>query len=320
MRSRLTVPTHNNDACCRPHRLWRVLVVLGAIAWAPCPLARAAVQSGPPPLPGPPPGAGSGFLAPPATGITSPAGAVGAPARLPVRVSGPALLSGIVPVHKLQLVLAIACETSGRARLTASAVRPGVLAETTYVCRNRRASAQLSLRRADARRLAALGPTLASVTLGHGTATARVSLTLQPAAERPSYWSDGGLECSVLGSYEPYLAAPNFTVTPPAVIDVRPWVAWYTATNGWRWLGIRGVNASAWYRWTATPSGVQEWKTPPGAINLWTWGPIYVVPGQGTYAIGVFEIVYWFARPTYVWRYAVSSPAANKLTTYCNYP
>ena len=203
--------------------------------------------------------------------------------------------------------------------VTAGAIRPGVLARGTYTCRNRRATAPLQLRRADARRLAALGPTLASVTLGQGGATARLSLLLQSTSQSPSYWSDGGLQCGLLGSYEPYLVAPNFTDMPPVVVDVRPWVAWYTNSNGWRWLGTGGVNASRWYRWTATPSGIQQWRTPAGAVNPWTWAPIYVHPGAGTYAIGVFEIVYWYARPRYTWKYTRSSLGGTSLT-YCNYP
>lgn len=320
MRSRPTVPTRNHNQSRRPRGVRRVLLALCVLALGISPTARAAVQTGPPPgLPGPPPGANSGLPIAPAAGIVPPAGVVGPPATLPARVSGPALLSGIVRVHGLRLTLAIACKTGGRVSVTAAAIRPGVLARARYACRNRRASAQLSLRRADARRLAALGPTPAGVTLGQGTA-AQLSLTLQTTAQGPSYWSDGGLECSLLGTDRPYLVAPNFTLTPPAVIDVRPWVAWYTPTNGWRWLGTAGVNTSTWYRWTATSSGVQQWKTPAGAINPWTWAPISVHPGQKTYAIGVFEIVYWYAHPHYVWRYALSSPGANVLTTYCNYP
>ncbi|MGO9749975.1 MAG: hypothetical protein ACLP8S_31060 [Solirubrobacteraceae bacterium] len=204
--------------------------------------------------------------------------------------------------------------------LTAPAIRPGVLAGGQYTCRGRRASAQLMLRQADVRRLTALGPTLASVTLGQGRATAQLSLTLQTTAQGPSYWSDGGLQCDLLGNDEPYLVAPNFTVSPPTLIEVRPWVAWYTATNGWRWLGTLGVDASAWYPWTATPSGVQQWRTPTGALNPWTWAPIYAQPGQDTFAIGVFEIIYWYTHPRYVWRYALSSPSGSTPTAYCNYP
>jgi hypothetical protein len=168
--------------------------------------------------------------------------------------------------------------------------------------------------------LTAIAPTLANVTLGRGAATARLSIILQTSTRSPSYWSDGGLQCSVLGSYEPYLVAPNFTGMPAVVLDVRPWVAWYTHTDGWRWFGTAGVNASRWYRATATPSGIEQWKTSTGAVNPWTWAPIYVHPGGDTYAIGVFEVVYWYARPLDTWRYTRSSLGGTALTTYCNYP
>ena len=100
------------------------------------------------------------------------------------------------------------------------------------------------------------------------------------------------------------LVAPNFTVTPSAIIDVRPWFAFYTPSNGWRWLGTTGVNSSSWYRWSATPTGVATWMTPAGALNPWTWAPLPVRPGQQTYAITAFEVIYWYAHPRYVWAYA----------------
>jgi len=296
------------------------LFILCAIVLGLAPAAGAAVHNGPPPgLPGPPPGAGAGFPAPPAASTVPLAGAPGPPATIPARVSGPALLSGTARVHQLQFSVAIACRTSGRVSVSAGAIRPGILARGRYTCRNRRASAQLRLRPADARKLASLGPTLASATLAEADGGARPSLTLQTGAQSPAYWSDGGLQCSLLGSYQPYLVAPNFRVTPPAVIDVRPWVAWYTPSGGWRWLGTVGVNASQWYRWTATPSGVAQWITPAGASNPWTWAPIAVHPGGDTYAVGVFEVVYWYAKPRYTWKYALSSAAQTGLTAYCQF-
>jgi hypothetical protein len=299
--------------------MWSALGVLCAISFGFSPTALAAAQNSPPPgPPGPPPGAGSGFLSRPA-GTAPLQEATGPAATIPAHVTGPALMTGVVRVHQLQFAVSIACRTSGRVSVTAGAIRSGVLARGTYTCRNGHASAQLQLRRADARRLATLGPTLTSVTLGKGGATARLSLTLETGAQSPGYWSDGGLQCSFLGSYEPYLVAPDFTDTPPVVIDVRPWVAWYTPSNGWRWLGTVGVNASRWYRWTATPSGIEQWTTPARAVNPWTWAPIHVHPGDDTYAIGVFEVMYWYTRPHYTWRYTRSSLGGNSLTTYCNY-
>ncbi len=169
-------------------------------------------------------------------------------------------------------------------------------------------------------RLARLGSTLAAATFRQGGATERLSLTLEARVQAPSFWSDGGLQCTTLGDFEAYLVAPNFKVAPSVTIDVRPWVAWYTTANGWRWLGVRGINASRWYRSTATPNGIAEWRTPTGALNPWTWAPIYVPAGQRIQAIGVFEVVYWYSRPTYVWRYTRSSPTLDQLGTYCNYP
>ena len=155
--------------------------------------------------------------------------------------------------------------------------------------------------------------------LGTGNAE-HFSVTLEARPTPPAYWSNGGLECSFLGDYEPYSVAPNFTVAPPAIIDVRPWVAWYTPANGWRWLGTSGVNASGWYRWSATPSGVLTWGTPAGALNPWTWGPIHVPAGRQTYAIGVFELIYWYAQPRYVWAYTRSGLNASTPGTYCVFP
>ena len=127
------------------------------------------------------------------------------------------------------------------------------------------------------------------------------------------------MECSFLGPNDPYLVAPNFTVTPPAIIDVRPWVAWYTPANGWRWLGTMGVNSSSWYRWSATPTGAATWLTPAGALDPWTWAPIHVRTGQQTYAIAVFEVIYWYADPRYVWAYAPSHLSATATGTYCTF-
>jgi hypothetical protein len=273
-----------------------------------------------PALPGPPPGAGSGFSAPPTPGSVPEAAPLGAGATLPARVSGPGLLSGTALLSGREFSLAIACQTSGQVSVAAPAIGPGVLARAGYACRNRRASAQLSLSRAAAGRLAALGSTLASLTIGRGKAIERPSLTLEARPARATEWSDGGLECQLLGEYTPYLAAPNFTVTPAVEIDVRPWVAWYTVATGWQWLGTAGINASRWYRWTATPDGVDQFKTPAGAIAPWTWAPIHVRPSQHTYAIGVFEVRYWYTHPRYAWSYAPSTLATNASTTYCSYP
>ena len=93
------------------------------------------------------------------------------------------------------------------------------------------------------------------------------------------------MECSLLAPYDAYLVAPNFTVTPPAIIDVRPWVAWYTSANGWRWHGTIGLNRSSWYRWSATRRRAAAWMTPTVALNPWTWIHVDVPAAQHIHAI-----------------------------------
>jgi hypothetical protein len=157
------------------------------------------------------------------------------------------------------------------------------------------------------------------VKLGRGGTTTPSPLTLEARATPAGFWTDGGLECDLLGPDEPYAVSPNFKVSPTETIDVRPLVAWYTAAHGWRWLGTQGINASGWYRWTATPTGIQQWETPAYAVNPWTWAPIDVHPGERTYAISVFEVVYWHAHPGYEWRYGPSVPATGGAGAYCSF-
>jgi hypothetical protein len=282
-----------------------------ATAWA-----AARTASSPSALPGPPPGAGSGFPVAPAAGGMPPAQPLGPAATVPAHVSGPGLLSGTARLQGRQFTLAIACHAGGRVSVTAPAIAGGVLAHASYSCRKGAAVAKLKLSAGHAGRLRALGSTLAGVTLG----SQHLSLTLEARTTASSYWSDGGLECSLLGADEPYVVDPNFTVTPSVTIDVRPWLAWYTPANGWRWLGTAGVNSSRWYQWTATTTGVEQWVTPAGAINPWTWAPIQVHPGQNTSAISVFEVVYLYPHPRYVWKYGPSVTSGTTVNTYCSYP
>ncbi len=278
----------------------------------------ATAAGGTPPLPGPPPTAGTALPPAPAPGTVPVAGATGPAASLPTAVSGPGLLSGFASVRNRKLTLPLACSSNGRVTLNAPAVRSGTLAAARFSCRKRQASARLTLRAGDARRLTAMKSTTAGVSFGSGAAN-RFSIVLQSRPTPPPYWTDGGMECSLLGPDTPYLVAPNFTVGPPTIIDVRPWVAWYTAATGWRWIGTTGVNTSSWYRWTDTPAGVQQWFTPTGALNPWTWAPIRVRPGRGIYALGVFEIVYWYHHPRYLWQYTRSRLGPTSTGTYCTY-
>ena len=46
-------------------------------------------------------------------------------------------------------------------------------------------------------------------------------MTVSSKGLKPAFWTNGGLQCNLYGADTPYLVAPNFKVTPPAVIDVR---------------------------------------------------------------------------------------------------
>jgi hypothetical protein len=289
--------------------------LVGMVAWT-----GRAVAGGAPGLPGPPPNAGSGFPLPPAAGQAPAPAPAGPPATIPTQASGPGLLSGTARLRGTAFSLPIACHSGGRVSVSAPTLASGTLAQAQYACRGGRANLRVALPAAVARRIAGLGEALARLTFGHGRTAETLSLTLETRAGAATFWnSDLGLRCAVGGPDAAELLAPNFTDTPVTTIDVRPWLAWYTSATGWQWLGTRGANASRWYRWTATPSGVAEWQTPPGAITPWTWSPISVQPGHGTYVIAVFEAIYWYSHPIYVWSYARSGAGANAVTTYCGY-
>lgn len=282
--------------------------------------ARAVAATGAPlGLPGPPPLAMSDYAAPPVANTVPPPGPPGPPSKAPTNVGGPGLLSGVVRAQGRQVILQIACSGNGGAAVSAAAIAKGTLARGGYVCKNRRASAQLKLSAAAAHELGRLKSTLGHVKLGKGTATTQYAITLESQPVATPRWSDGGLVCNLYGPDTPFLSAPNFTVQPPAIIDIRPWVAFYTAANGWRWLGTAGLNKSLWYRGTATPTGVIQWRTPAGALNRFTWAPISVRAGAGTYAIGVFEVTYWYTHMRYVWEYTSSLMSNGAKTSYCSY-
>jgi hypothetical protein len=295
-------------------RLAQTLCALGLLAGlAVAPAAAASVL---PPLPGPPPGAGSGYPAAPPPGVTLAAGPTGPAASIPGRVSGPGLLAGSGTVRGRSLSLMVACHAAGTATLSAPAIQSSPLARSRYRCVKGRGAVVFKLSASAAGRVRALGTTIGTVTLGRTP----FSLTLATHGVRSAFWTDGGLQCNFLGPNQSYLVAPNFQVTPPAVIDVRPWVAFYTASSGWQWLGTGGLNRSSWYQWTSTPTGVMQWYTPAGALNRWTWAPISVPGGRHLYSVGVFEVEYLYHHPTYAWMFAKSQPNGSGPTTYCSYP
>ena len=210
--------------------------------------------------------------------------------------------------------LPIACQAGGQATLSLPGAVTGTVARTRYTCAGGRGTASFTVSKGFAQRVTRSGSVLAGLAFKQGGATEHLSVMVGPRPPAPQFWTSVfGLECNSPGSGEADLLAPNFTVTPTTTIDVRPWLAWYTPFTGWQWLGPQGPNASSWYRWTGTPDGVAEWHTPSGTIDPWTWGPITVSPGHGTYVIAVLEAIYWYSSPVYVWRYAHSYPAS----TYC---
>lgn len=122
-----------------------------------------------------------------------------------------------------------------------------------------------------------------------------------------------GISVQAAGAASP---PPGLPGPPPGA---GSWLAWYTDATGWHWQGTVAASASRWYRWTAIPSGVAEWRTPGGEITPWNWSPISVTPGHGTYVIAVFEAIYWYSHPQYVWSYARSGEGVGAVTTYCAY-
>jgi hypothetical protein len=318
----VSIPNHIRSRLLSPSlRLALALTAVAVLAVIGSARATAATAAGAPVgLPGPPPLAMTDYPTPPAAGVVPPAGPAGPPATVPTKLGGPGLLSGVVRAQGRQLTLQIACSGNGSVAVSAAAVAKGTLARGSYTCTKHRASAQLKLSAAAARELGRLKSTLGHVKLGKGGATAQYAITLESTAVASPRWSDGGLVCNFYGPNSPMLSAPNFTVQPPAIIDIRPWIAFYTAANGWRWLGTSGLNQSLWYRGTATPTGVTQWRTPGGALNRFTWAPITVRPGANTYAIGVFEVVYWYTHMRYVWEYTSSLMGSGAKSSYCSYP
>jgi hypothetical protein len=311
-----------------PPRACRALV-LATLALAVAPAA--AVAQGPPGPPGPPPGNGSALPAPPGTALSLVP--PGTPAALPGGVTGPGLLSGggvAFNRTKRSLSIPLACQGNGTVSLTARQAARGTLAKARYRCAGSRGTARLTVSRKVAKRLARRKTVAATATVKQGAKTAKVyfELTVGGPAEAKGFWTDGHLQCSLDGSAVPqaYLAEPDFTASPSVPISTRGWVAWYTAAGGWHWLGVRGENAGRWDTWTATPSGVAQFH-PDGAVTPvpWTWGPISVPSGQGIYAVGVYEIVYWVGgRPDYRWLYVnagtTGAVAAGAGSFYCIYP
>jgi hypothetical protein len=303
-----------------PRRRLQLAIAAMACAMFACNTGAARGAGGPAGLPGPPPGAGTGFPLPPPPGQAPAPQPSGTTVAIPPSGSLPGLLSGSAGLSRSRLKLRIACRAGGLATLGAAALGRVTPAHARYRCAGGRSTVSFALTKAVVGQINRAGSVTATVTFTQSRAIERLAVNVGPRPPQPVYWTSVfGLVCGAPGSSQAQLQAPNFTVTPSTTIDVRPWLAVYTSATGWQWLGTNGPNASRWYRWTATPSGVAEWRTPSGTIAPWTWSPIAVQPGRGTYVIAVFEAIYWYSHPAYVWRYAHSVPGTNLTSTYCTY-
>jgi hypothetical protein len=313
----------------RRARARSIVVLLVAAAALP---ATAAAQVPPPAPPGPPPGNGTDLPAPPGTapGVVPP----GTPGAIPAGATGPGLLNGS-PVRfdraRRRLALGLACQASGKVSLRARGIRGGTFARAKYRCSANRATVTLRVSRKTAKRLGRKSTVAATATVAQGGKNTRLDFTLRIRGKAPAakgFWTDGRLQCSpdASGSPPAYLIAPDFTTRNPTPISTRGWVAWYTQAGGWHWLGVGGENAGRWDTWTATAGGIAQFH-PGGAPTPipYSWGPITVPTGQGIYAIGVYEIVYWVGgKPDHQWQYVnagtTGAVAAGGGTLYCVYP
>jgi hypothetical protein len=306
----------------------RLLCMLSVVLFGAQP-AVAGAQA-PPGPPGPPPGNGGDLPAAPGTapGFVAP----GTPAAIPAGASGPGLLSGAGAAFdrtRRTIALTFACQANGTVTVTTPAASSRALARSPYRCSGQRATSALRVSPKAAHRLGRHATTSATATVRQAgkafrrSFVLRVGRTTLPAKR---FWTDGHLQCAdASGGLNAYLVQPDFTTASPTPISTRGWVAWYTAGSGWHWLGVGGENANRWDAWTATPGGIAQFH-PGGAASPvpWTWGPISVPAGQGVYAVGVYEIVYWVAgHPDYQWQYVnagtTGAAAAGRGSPYCGY-
>lgn len=305
-----------------------LLVLAAAVAVAAHPAVAGA--QGPPSPPGPPPGNGGDLPAPPGTApaFVPP----GTPAAIPTGASGPGLLSGggvALNRAKRTFSVTLACQANGTVSVTARGATKGTIAKTSYRCSANRATARLHVSGKVSKRLGKRKTVPATATVRQAGKTAKLYFTLQVGgspAPAKGFWTDGHLQCTdSSGAPQAYLVEPDFTTATPTPISTRGWVAWYTAGGGWHWLGVNGENANRWDAWTASVTGVAQFH-PNGAPTPvpWTWGPISAPGGNGVYAVGVYEIVYWVGgKPDHQWQYVnagtTGAAAAGGGNLFCAY-
>jgi hypothetical protein len=307
----------------KPLRLL-VLAILAAVA-----LPAAAVAARPPGPPGPPPGNGADIPAPPGTAL--PFVPPGTAAAIPGGVPGPGLLNAnsvALNRSKRSFSLPFACQANGTISVTARSATKGTVARGSYRCAANRSTAKLTVSSKMLKRLAKHKTLPATATVKQGGKSTKLSFNLRIGSPLPArgFWTDGHLQCvDSAGGPTAYLVEPDFTTATPTPVSTRGWIAWFTPTGGWHWQGVNGPNASRWDTWTATVSGIQQFH-PNGQPTPvpWTWGPITVPTGQGIFAVGVYEIVYWVGgHPQYQWQYVnagtTGAAAAGGGTLYCAY-
>jgi hypothetical protein len=283
----------------------------------------------PPGSPGPPPANGTNL--PPSPGSTvvpTPSGGavtIGPP-------TGPGLLrdasNTIVNTRSHTFALPIACQARGTVRVKAHGIR-GVVGTGRYRCRSHLATVKVTVRRAVAPRLVRLKKVNATATVTQQGRRFPLSLTLVAGGARTAqgrFWTDGHLLCRPDGITPlATVVAPDFTYRDVIPVSIRTWLATYTARNGWQWQGVGGPNRGHWDTWTSSPGGIVEWH-PLGQVqpSAWTWGPVSFATGAPTWAIGVYEIVYWSGGgPKWQWGYinsgSTGAVAAGGPSAYCSY-
>jgi hypothetical protein len=304
------------------------LLAAGALAATAVPAAAAAQAPAPP---GPPPGNGGDLPAPPGTApaFVPP----GTPAAVPSGATGPGLIgSGDVAFNRAKRTFSVpfACQAGGRITVSARAASNGPIARAPYKCSGGRASAALSVSGKIGKRLAKLQTVAATAAVTQSNKATRMSLTLHAgggaAASTAGFWTDGHLQCTdSAGAPNAYLVEPDFTTATPTTISTRGWIAWYLPAGGWHWLGVGGENAGRWDTWSAASGGITQFH-PGGAVqpSPWTWGPVTIPTGEGTFAVGVYEVVYWVGgHPQHRWQYVnagtTGAAAAGGGTLYCAY-
>jgi hypothetical protein len=309
-----------------PHRRWLLGSIL-IVALVPAGPAAAQAPVGPP---GPPPGAGSDLPAPPGTAPT--VVPPGTPSAVPDGPAGPGLLAnGTARLNRTtrSFSVALACQAGGSLSVSVRAISKAPLARSGYRCQGGRTRPALRVSAKVAKQLTRRRSVAALATVNQAGRRSRISfMLLAGTADAPAkgFWTDGHLQCTdSAGAPQAYLAEPDFTTATPTTISTRGWVAWSTPAGGWHWLGVGGQDAGRWDTWTATVSGVTQFH-PGGATTPqpWTWGPISITPGQGIYAVGVYEIVYWVGgKPDYQWQYVnagtTGAAAAGAGNLYCIY-